>query len=464
MTTIKGVPLYSTTVSNIGTSFFVSERRYMPSILFALSDEDKAMQIKDFLSLERPSFELIAQNVNHIRYLTEITSHYKPDILLIFEKQLYGVHSETSDYRNELMGELIHLRTENPKTRIIYVHYDELDAALRLRLGALQVYDYLSFDSFDFKTLIALLDNPTSLTDYLQSVEDRKQEHVPNKFTFSKRLFEKEGDDNYKGISSKLIVIGSYYRGAGSTILATNLARTYAEHGVDVAYIEHPSITPYMYDYLQIHTDEEQVYVDVRKDIRNERVMPKQPYGYEQFGVRWQVNDPQISIKDAFTFEQLYTMIRSVRSNIVILDISNLWTDSEVQKILRIADEVFVCVEPNLIKNDWKLHANEQKEVEKVLTDTVSAEDFEIVLMKDIEGIDFKLVRDQFVKSPFVKVPYMNYEKVQQAMYRTKLLYDFEDFQDVFEQSLSPILRKTLPRELLSDKKVKKSLLTRLFS
>src|SRR5699024_8218385 len=70
----------------------------------------------------------------------------------------------------------------------------------------------------------------------------------------------------YANIPPKVIVIGSLWSGAGSTLYGMNLARAVAQRQVDVSYVEYPKMKPYLFDYLNISQLEKELdtpYVDV---------------------------------------------------------------------------------------------------------------------------------------------------------------------------------------------------------
>ena len=272
----------------------------------------------------------------------------------------------------------------------------------------------------------------------------------------------------YQAIPSKVIVVGSLYRGAGSTLLSTNLARMVAKRGIDVAYIEHPLIKPYMFDYLQIHNEEKKPYVDVAKEIQKEGIARSNKDAFIQDGIKWHVIDSRKPTVPAFTYENLLALSHAVQSNVLVIDISDRWFDPEVQKFLYLADLILMCVEPDPIKYEWSLYTDgqymqkERQVMEFLMKNDTLSHKFELVLTKYIKGIDIKMVKSIMHKKPIVTLPYVSYGDIQKSLYKNKLIYDFEQNEQLFESTLVPVIAKFLPRDFVALSKGPKGFLQRM--
>jgi hypothetical protein len=270
----------------------------------------------------------------------------------------------------------------------------------------------------------------------------------------------------YQTIPSKVVVVGSLYPGAGSTILASNMARMIAIRGIDVAYIEHPLIKPYMFDYLQIHDGD---YSDVSREINEEGLIKSAKEGWVQDGVKWHVIDSRKAPLTSFTYENMLVLSHAMQSSVLIIDISNHWLDPEFQKYLYLADHIFMCVEPNPIKYERSyVPISEFDYPEKKIMDLLSKTDklnrYEIILMKDGEGMDNKVVKDMLHKEPLASVPYIPYQDVLGASNNIKLLYDFEQNGLIFEESLKVVISRFIPPEFLELASERRGFFKKLFS
>ncbi|MFS0783368.1 hypothetical protein [Bacillus sp. 1P06AnD] len=273
----------------------------------------------------------------------------------------------------------------------------------------------------------------------------------------------------YRSIPSKVIVVGSLFKGAGSTLLATNLARMIGQRGLEVAYIEHPLIKPYMFDYLQIHI-KDNPYYDVAREIQQEGIARSVKNSYYQNKVHWHVIDSRKPPLQSFSYENLLVLSHSIPANILIFDISDRWLDPEVQKFLYLANEIFVCIEPDPIKMDWSqyVYDGDTSFREKMTIDFFEKNkdsiDYQFVTMKYNTQIDVKLWNVIQTKKPLGKLSYIPYPDIVEALFKRKLLYDFEDYNEWFEEELKSVLAKIVPKDFLVLDKRKKISLKGLFN
>lgn len=308
---------------------------------------------------------------------------------------------------------------------------------------------------------------------YGEEKQEEKEIHYEkkekSKVVIQEKIIEKEViRTSYQAIPSKVIVVGSLYRGAGSTLLATNLARMIGERGIDVSYVEHPLIKPYMFDYLQIHTSEEKEYFDIAREIQSDGLARSKREEWLQHKVKWHVIDSRKPSLPSFSYENLLVLSHTIQSNVLIVDISDRWLDPEIQKYLYLADFIYLCVEPDPIKYDWSLYDHkENRTKEKMIMDFLNTDHnipkYELVNMKYIKGIDIKAWNEMLQKRPLAKIPYIPYEDIQKAIYKSKVLYDFENYKDLFEENLMPLIVKVVPKDFLEIRKKESGIFKKIF-
>ncbi|MEK5081034.1 hypothetical protein MKX73_19095 [Solibacillus sp. FSL W7-1436] len=267
----------------------------------------------------------------------------------------------------------------------------------------------------------------------------------------------------YRTVPKKVILIGSLYSNAGSTIVATNLARALAEREVDVTYIENPIAEPNMYDFLQVHTAYPE-YVDLGNEIINDR-FPKNYEPYFHKGINWVLNDPRNKRNESITFEHLTLMKQFVEATVVIYDISNYMDHPEIIKLARIANEIILVAEANPIKNEY--HFTNPDRTKNVVTLLEKNEiDYKIFLTKTgIKGIDMKVINELLPVPATYEMTYIPYEELIENLFKSQIYYDADTEAQLFiEEELTPLIENLLPIEIAKlKKKPQKTLISRLF-
>ncbi|MDI3236428.1 hypothetical protein QK289_15540 [Exiguobacterium antarcticum] len=300
--------------------------------------------------------------------------------------------------------------------------------------------------------------------------EETEEEEVINheRIVYREKLIEKEIiTKQYQSLPSKVIIVGSLTKGAGSTIIATNLARMIGERKVNVAYMEHPLIRPYMFDYLQIHNNQEHEYFDVARAVRKKGVSLKEE-PFVRDGVEWHVIDAREPANKDFEYHQLLMATHAIGANIMILDISDRWEDPGVQEYMRHADLILLAAESDLIKYEYSLmeyelfesHSFPTKEfrVMKYLQEKHDSR-FEIIHTKKFKGLDMKLMLQMFQKRPVATLPYIDYPTIMAAVQNSKILYDYDNSsKESFEKNFLGIISRFLPKDLLELKTARRSM------
>lgn len=378
-----------------------------------------------------PDIEIREQNAQLVQQLEDAVEFYKAD-LYVLDKQLEDYHS---------------LKSVLDQYNCDYVEIEgdvkEVIPAIRQKVGV-EEENQSDEEYSDAKSIL---------------YEKKQRERVVVK----EKIIEKEViRTKFQAIPSKVIVIGSLYRGAGSTLLSTNLARMIGERGIDVAYIEHPLIKPYMFDYLQIIRKTDKEYFDLSREIQLEGLARSKQDEWKQDDVKWHVIDSRQPPLPSFSYENMLVLSHAIQSNVLIVDISDRWLDPEIQKYLYLADAIFLCIEPDPIKYDWSIfnhkgNNTKEKMIMDFLNENSKIADFEIVNTKYNKSIDIKAWNQMLIKKPIVKLPNIPYEDVQKAVYESKLLYDL-NYRELFESNLLPLVARIIPKEFLDIEKRKKGL------
>nr|WP_272899174.1 serine/threonine-protein kinase [Caldalkalibacillus salinus] len=263
---------------------------------------------------------------------------------------------------------------------------------------------------------------------------------------------------------TKCILIGSLWPGAGSTTLTMNMARHFARQGIRVAYVEHPQISPYMFDYLNIAYKEEVVsdpqvlhihHIDhhaTRKDkgMSDETVLRR----WEEDGVVWGMRDPRQSYNDTWTKDDFFqTLFLYKDVSIILIDISTLWLSDGVDAFLPFTDHVYLCVEPDPVKVD-RLASPDTTEnrIYHHLLERDSKEDInlELITMKMAHTVPLKEWKNCFVKQPNTYIPYVPYPVIARASWRSEFIIDDKDYGSVMEEALQDISEKFIPDTILA--------------
>lgn len=344
-----------------------------------------------------------------------------------------------------------------------------VDRQLDVAESIIQVLQELQLDYLvikgDVKEVMPTLRDQYGVEEETNEIHYEKEEK--ERVVIQEKIIEKEViRTQFQAIPSKVVVVGSLYQGAGSTTLATNLARMVAVRGIDVSYVEHPLVKPYMFEYLQIHGSP---YVDISREIHEEGLLRSKQDGWIKEGVKWHVIDSRKAPLTSFSYENLLVLSHAVQSNVIIIDISNRWLDPDIQRFLYLADTILMCVEPNPIKYERSLfnipnYQHDERKIMNFLNERKELSKYEIVLMKDGKGIDPKLVREMLHKRPIASIPTIPYQDTLKAVFNIKILYDFEQNSQLFEETLIPVLSKFVPYDFIDLTTEKDSFLKRVFS
>lgn len=261
----------------------------------------------------------------------------------------------------------------------------------------------------------------------------------------------------YTNVPPKLIVVASLWSGAGSSFVAANLARSVANRGIQVSYIEYPTVKPYMFDYINLSSLEESEkfqYLDIAKLIERKGAVPKKK-GWSYKGVHWILNDPRIPTLKTWKFEHMLRLIYSVNTPITIVDISTEWMHEDMKGLLSQADFIYISVDPDPIKascltpfagNDPSVRGKEERFVEYVKSiEETEKIPYEFILSKMNENINRKELIEVLEKKPFCEFEYIPYPDFIESIWQSEILYDHKTYHNMIENALQPIIKSILP-------------------
>lgn len=325
--------------------------------------------------------------------------------------------------------------------------------------------------------LIEQIKNHFNLTDLVEEENKKEINYIKTNEPIEKvvvrdRIIEKEIlKKEYTAVENKLIVVSSLWQGAGSTTLAMNLSRAISSRGIDVSYVEYPLIKPYMFDYLSIPIKEvefKKAYVDFFNNIRNGISHSSKENYWKQDGINWFIEDTRNERIANFSFEQLLKLIYPINSIITIVDVSHHLNDNNVKKLLEHADYHYVCIEPDPVKTDWLCRINvdglptknqrpELDSIDYLNELQKSGSNYEFIAMKSITDKDMLYEWElNLEKKPITRLPIIPYDDYIKNVWDSTFLYDEQEYQDLFEEKLKPIISQILPREFYNLKQSRK--------
>lgn len=422
---------------------------YMSVMLITTGDMNFYQQLTHSQTIGSNGYQIANEAIINLHFLTETIETYRPKILVIHESILQMGGS--FDEEKLLFQAIRQIRAGKLSVRIIYVCSPQLKASFYNQLLAMQILDFIDVQNFTDTLLVDTLSTKSELADALSFFQSSDatvlNESVQYRFAQPEHII--EAAPNIRALASKVIVVGSLYNGAGSTFLGSNLARALTETDLTISYVEHPTIPPYMYEYLQLSSASTNPNDNDFIELAEQLVKQGQPIGKQQYeskyGVQWLLNHPNFAPYPQYTFEELVTKVYTLQSNVIVVDVGTNWLDKEIQKFIRLADQILLCVEPDTIKN----MAVHNQPLQKKIVETLQAPEligkFETVLMKHVHNIDLKNVRQHLPKAPITEVPYIDFRDYVQALYKTRLVYDLPEYTKDLSAAFAPIIQRSVP-------------------
>lgn len=418
-------------------------------MLIATGDMNFYQQFTQSQTIASSGYQVANEAIINLHFLKETIETYKPKVLVIHESIVQL--GDSFDEEKLLFQAIRQIRVGKQPIRIVYVCSPQQKQSFYNQLLAMQIHDFIDVQKFTYTTLVDLLSTKAELADALSFFHSSENEEVsePIQYRFANPEHVVEAAPPIRALASKVIVVGSLYAGAGSTLLGTNFARALTETELTISYIEHPTIPPYMYNYLGLSSISTNPNDNDFLELGEQLVKQGQPIGKQQFetkyGVQWLLNHPDYAPYPQYSFEELVTKVYTLQSNVIVVDVGTNWLDKEIQKFIRVADQILLCVEPDLIKNMAVSNQPGQKKIIESLQVPELIGRFETVLMKHVHNIDLKNVRKYLPKAPVTEVPYIDFRDYVQALYKTRLVYDLPEYTMDLSAAFAPIIQRTVP-------------------
>lgn len=384
--------------------------------------------------LEKKNY-IIHKHIEGIQDIQECITYWRPDIAIIDSKfEFYG---EAKDLFFRFNKDVIEFTSdfESVLEEVdSYSAFYETEADLEKELPSSK--DKEAPDFIEYK-------------EKLKEFEPKEKEVI---IEVRKEIVEKQIEKiSYTNVPSKLIVVASLWSGAGSTFISSNLARAVANRGVQVSYIEYPTLPAYMFDYINIVQREDADkfnYIDLAKVIDTKGIIPR-GRGWIDQGVQWVLNDPRTTSISKWDFEKMLKLIYSLSSPIVIVDISTMWEREEVKGLLHQSDSIYLCIEPDIAKINCLADQRKESAFFDYLNSVKSEENiqFELIVTKLNAGIKRKEWNDVLPMKPISEFEYVPYSDFCRNLWDSRFLYDDLNYQSELEESLLPILKETLPHK-----------------
>ncbi len=305
---------------------------------------------------------------------------------------------------------------------------------------------------------------------FLKDVEREVPIEEGPKVIYQEKIIEKEIERiHYTTIPTKIVLVGSLYRGAGATLVASNLALALAKRKLDTTFIEYPlNQNPYIFDYLQIYAreSEEKPFTDTIRELSEQGAMWASKEAWVDKNVKWHVIDTRKEPQPTFSYEHLSTLTKAMPTSYLIIDVSNNWLNPELQKYLYLADEILICMDTDPIQLQKSIETpGEFKTKEARIIESL----FSNPKLKNVEVVQTKVFKNGVLetkellpKNPLIKVPYIPFPSVQKSLYETSFLYEVQEYSEVIEDAFYPLFKKIVPREFMEVEERKTKLSKRL--
>lgn len=273
-------------------------------------------------------------------------------------------------------------------------------------------------------------------------------------------------------LPNRTILIGGLYPGAGSTFVTLTIARLLNHLGIPNGVVEIPVNRPELYAMLYGEknapvTDDNGIeipYIFLADQILKD--------GHAAFGriewvdehTTWFPANPSSNGYDNWTYEHTFKLILSVKSPIILVDVSHQWQHPSVKQICQNADEIVFVSDPFPSKFEWK----ETISNTELLADLSKAgKSIHVVANRDIQTKQ-RNHRDDWIKSlplpPTCVHPYVPYPSIIESIWTGGLVQDQEEIQELLLESCFPLIRELIPQSFpLNPPKKRAGVFSRFF-
>lgn len=278
------------------------------------------------------------------------------------------------------------------------------------------------------------------------------------------------------GVSAKLVIIGSLSSRAGSSFLTGNLAAALAAKGISTAVAEFPVNIPHYYDALFLSKEAGGCYISWPHEIQKGNRIVKDEM-FSRFGVTWMAVDPTLNPIVEWTGAHTMQLVFSLKEfPVIFLDVSTNWTHPGIRAVLPQADRIYLVVDPDPVLLDRTVNNNGTFEVSGAdrLTQEFKTVHF-LTELEDAQNCNISVIINKFTKYvdgrqislPFngkLYFPHMDPDEVYRALWEGELLYCRQDYKNLFDSSLSIIIKELESMEVSLLPKGQDSLVNRLKS
>lgn len=261
--------------------------------------------------------------------------------------------------------------------------------------------------------------------------------------------------------SNSLVLIGSLWPQSGATTFGMNLSRALATYQLSTAFVEFPETTPYLFDYFGLEEwGEKAPFNNWISDLMQDHSI--QSFAWTYKNVDWFFLDshtsPYAAWQEAFTLQLLYALRMY---SVVIIDISTLWDSSRIQPLMKRADLVLLCAEPDPIKMErfWQRFSDRSEQPIQndmsILQSQLNVPSVELIAMKDDPFVPQRIWK-RLGGKPLVRFPYIPYPQVMNKVWRSELIYDDPQYTERLDRAFYPLLKKLLSAEQMAQLKRRK--------
>lgn len=293
---------------------------------------------------------------------------------------------------------------------------------------------------------------------FLKDVEREIPKEVEPAVIYREKIIEKEIERiHYTTVPTKVVLVGSLYRGAGATLVASNLALALAKRKLDTTFIEYPlNQSPYIFDYLQIYAreSEDKIFTDTIREVSEQGAMWASKEAWVDKNVKWHVIDTRKEPQPTFSYEHLSTLTKAIPTSYLIIDVSNNWLNPELQKYLYLADEILICMDTDPIQMQKGMESpgefiTKEARIVESLFKNPKLKNVEIVHTKTFKN-GLLETKELLPKNPLIRLPYIPYPSIQKSLYETSFLYEEPEYSQIFEEAFYPLFKKIVPKEFIS--------------
>jgi eukaryotic-like serine/threonine-protein kinase len=238
-------------------------------------------------------------------------------------------------------------------------------------------------------------------------------------------------------IGGKLIVVGSLYSGAGSTLISIVLARAMSRLGIPHALGEWPGKGSDLYSMLDGERLAPSGYSFV---LERPRLWDREVKEWREGHSVW-LPCPLESRKQEWDADQLLEAFRSVGQPILMIDISNRWLDPMTTRLIQRADEWIVVAGPDLPRYQREASRSILKHLEEWAE---RGKSMSYIANRSIPWRGRNEWLEAFPTRPVCEVPNIPYEELVTSIWKGKLTHML-DSQEELLHTVHPLIKKLFP-------------------